>query len=107
MKVILNENNFSGTLDSSKVVLLNFWSDFCGPCKVQSRVLDQIDEKYGDKLVLAEINSHNQNDWVQAFGVQSTPTTFLFYQGEVLAKLTGVHSLSKIEQLLNEAGVLN
>lgn len=107
MIITLTENNFAAVLNSSKPVFLHFWSDFCGPCKVQARVLEQLDEKYRERLVLGEINSHTNTDWTEAFAVQSTPTTLLFHNGKMLARLTGVHSVSKIEQIISKAGVLN
>lgn len=106
MIVTLTENNFADLLKSSQPVLLHFWSDFCGPCKVQSRVLEQLDEKYNKKIVLGEINSHNHTEWTEAFAVQSTPTILMFHRGKLLARLTGVHSVSKIEKIIKKAGVL-
>ncbi|WP_423190463.1 thioredoxin family protein [Alkalibacterium sp. f15] len=106
MRVTLTENNFSDVIGSPHLVFLHFWSDFCGPCKVQSRVLEQLEEKYDKRVVLGEINSQEQLDWIEAFGIKSTPTTLLFYKGSVIARLIGVHSLSKIEQVINKAGVL-
>src|SRR5690554_2364235 len=102
MIVTLNETNFASVLGSPQPVFLHFWSDFCGPCKVQSRVLEQLDEKYKEKIVLGEINSQKRLEWTEAFGIQSTPTTLLFYKGTLTAKFTGVHSLSKIEQMLSK-----
>lgn len=107
MIVTLTENNFADVLKSPQPVFLHFWSDFCGPCKVQSRVLEQLDDKYNEKIVLGEINSHNNTDWTEAFAVQSTPTILLFHRGRMLARLTGVHSASKIEEIISKAGVLN
>lgn len=107
MKITLTENSFSVALDSSRPVLVHFSSDFCGPCKVQSRVLEQMEDKYKEKIVLGEINTHNQSDFAEAFGIRSTPTVLIIYRGKVLARLTGVHSLSKIEQIISETGVLN
>lgn len=106
MRVTLTENNFLDVIGSPNLVFLHFRSDFCGPCKVQSRVLEQLEEKYKERVVLSEINSLKHLDWTEAFGIQSTPTTLLFYKGSVMAKLIGVHSLSKIEQVINKAEVL-
>lgn len=105
MNVTLTEDNFAATVHAKRLVLLNFRSDFCGPCKVQTRVLEQLNEKYTNSIVVGEINSHEHSEWVEAFGVQSTPTTFLFFEGTHIAKLTGVHTLSKIEQIIWKAGV--
>lgn len=106
MIVTLTEGNFADTIKASQPVLIHFWSDFCGPCKVQSRVLEQLDEKHRDRIVLGEINSQKRLDWTEAFGVRSTPTTLLFHEGELVARLTGVHSLSKIEQLISKTVML-
>ncbi|SFC69670.1 thioredoxin [Alkalibacterium subtropicum] len=107
MKVTVTEKNFSDMLKSSQPLLLHFWSDFCGPCKVQSRVLGQMDDKYRDAVLVGDINTQNHPDLTEAFGIRSTPTVLVFYEGKLLARLTGVHTLNKIEEIISKEGVLD
>ncbi|GEK90100.1 thioredoxin [Alkalibacterium putridalgicola] len=107
MKVTVTEKNFSDMLKSPQPLLLHFWSDFCGPCKVQSRVLEQIDEKYRDAVLIGDINTQNHPDWTEAFGIRSTPTVLVFYKGNLSARLTGVYSLTKIEEIISKEEVLD
>lgn len=107
MNVTVTESNFSELLSSSQPVLLHFWSDFCGPCKVQSRVLEQIDEKYLEAVLVSGINTQTHPDWAEAFGIRSTPTVLVFHKGNLSARLTGVHSLTKIEDIISKDEMLD
>lgn len=102
MKATVTEANFSELLSSPQPVLLHFWSDFCGPCKVQSRVLEQIEAKYRDNVLVGGINTQDHTDWAEAFGIRSTPTVLVFRNGKLSARLTGVHSMTKIEDIISK-----
>ena len=106
MTVTVKEANFSEFLSSSQSVLLHFWSDFCGLCKVQSRVLEQLEAKHRDRLRVGGVNTQDHPDWAEAFGIRSTPTVLVFRQGKLSARLTGAHSLTKIEDILGKEEVL-
>ena len=107
MKVVLTEANFSTVINSSKPVLIYFRSDFCGSCKAQSYVLEQLEGTYNEEILLGEVNCHEHADWTEAFGVQSTPTLLLFYKKGMHARLTGVHSLNQIKQIMRKAVTLD
>ncbi|MER2063058.1 MAG: thioredoxin family protein [Alkalibacterium sp.] len=102
MNVEVTETNFKELISASQPVLIHFWSDFCGPCKAQSRVLEQLEDKYRTSICIGSINIQDHLDWAEAFSIRSTPTVLIFSKGELSARLTGVHSLSRLENVLSK-----
>ena len=71
----ITENNFnSEVLNSDKVILLDFWADWCGPCKKVSPILKELAAQYKDDIVIYKINVDNEKELASAFGIQSIPT---------------------------------
>lgn len=103
MKVELTEQNFSETVNSRQLVLVHFTSDFCGPCKIMKRALNNIEEQDTSRLALAEVKAMDYPDWSTAFAIQSTPTVLLFEDGKYKSRLVGAQTIQTIEQWIEKA----
>jgi len=85
----LTVDNFKETI-ASGTVLVDFWAPWCGPCKMQTPILDKVAEKIGDKAVIAKVNVDEAAPLAAEFGVRSIPTLILFKDGEKVQDFIGV-----------------
>jgi len=88
-------------LQNSKAVLLDFWAEWCGPCKMIAPMLDEVADKYEDKLDVVKLNVDENPNVAQKFGIRSIPTLILFKDGDVQAQLMGAMPLRQLEEFLD------
>jgi len=100
MKVIkANKENFESIKNSDKPVLLDFYADWCGPCRMVSPIVDEIAEERDD-VVVAKINVDEENDLASEFGVFSIPTLVVLKNGKVANQAMGARPKEAILALL-------
>ena len=87
----------------SKLVLIDFWAEWCGPCKQLSPVIEKIAEEYADKgVLLVKINVDENRFIASQFRVQSIPTVYAFFQGQPVADLTSARTEGQYRQMLDQ-----
>ena len=92
----VSDSEFNETvIKASGPVLVDYWAEWCGPCKMIAHVLDAIAEEYAGKLTVVKINIDENPQTPQHYGVRGIPTLMLFKDGEVEA--TKVGALTKVE----------
>ena len=100
----LNESNFDTTIAASdKPVLVDFYADWCGPCKMQSPIIDEIAEEQGEQAVVAKLDIEVAGAIASRFGITSIPSLIVFKDGEPVARASGLQSKDAINQLIASA----
>ncbi|XBC38184.1 MAG: thioredoxin TrxA [Buchnera aphidicola (Floraphis choui)] len=94
--VNLTDDNFSkNVLESNHIVLVDFWADWCNPCKILAPILEEISIEYSDRLIVAKINIDSYPNIAPKYSIRGIPALLLFKKGELIA--TKIGALSKIQ----------
>jgi len=92
VKSLTDKNFVEETKDG--VVLVDFWATWCGPCRMQGPVIDQLDEEMGDKVTFTKVDVDENPETARAFGIMSIPTLLIKKDGEVVNKARRILVLS-------------
>jgi len=96
-----NDSNFEAdVLNSDKPALVDFWAEWCGPCKMIAPMLDEAASEYADKMSVVKLNVDESPNIAQKFGIRSIPTLMLFKDGAVQAQKLGAMSKSQLVEFL-------
>jgi thioredoxin 1 len=101
--VTLTSSTFDETVNgSSKPILVDFWAEWCGPCKMIAPILAEIAVEQKDALVVSKLNVDDHGDIAQRYNVMSIPTLLLFNNGELVKRLVGAKGKGALLQELSE-----
>ena len=99
----VTEENFENeVLNSDKTVILDFYADWCGPCKMMSPIIEEIANELGDKAKVGKVNSDENMDLAEKYGIMSIPTIMVIKNGEVSKTFVGVTDKNEIINAVNE-----
>ena len=98
----LNMENFDNEINNSeKLVLVDFYATWCGPCKMLAPVLENIAEEYQDKINVYKVNVDEEMELARKFNIASIPTLIFFKDGKVAKTLVGLVSKSDLQEEIN------
>ncbi len=98
----ISDASFDGdVIKADKPVLLDFWAEWCGPCKMIAPILDEVAQQYGEKVQVAKLNVDENQSTPAKFGVRGIPTLILFKNGSVAAQKVGALSKSQLTAFLD------
>lgn len=104
MAIEVTDENFEELLNSGNPMVLDFWAEWCGPCRMVSPIIDELASEYEGRVTIGKVDVDSNNDVVGQFGIRNIPTVLFFKDGKLVDKQVGVTQKSafvtKIDALL-------
>jgi thioredoxin 1 len=101
-RAVTDDSFEADVLKNSKPVLVDYWAEWCGPCKMVAPVLEAIAAEHGDKLEIVKLNVDDNPEVTRKYGILNIPTLGVFQNGEVVKELVGARSKSALLRELAE-----
>ena len=105
--VKLTDEDFEAHAKTSPLLLVDFWAEWCGPCRMIAPILEELAKEYQGRLLIGKLNVDENRQTAARFGIRSIPTLLLFKNGSRVEQIVGAHPeasiKAKIDQLLNGA----
>ena len=89
----LTSENFETTLKDNRLVLVDFWAEWCGPCRMLNPIMDDLETTYKDKVIIGKVNADQEIDLSADHGIRSIPQVMIYKDGEVVERLAGAAPL--------------
>lgn len=96
----LDEVRFEEALKSGKPLLVDFWASWCGPCRMQGPIIEDLAQELGEKAIVAKVNTDEYGDLAERFGVQGIPTLIVFKDGKPVKTFVGVTPAPQLKAAL-------
>ena len=101
MKQNLTESNFDEIINNSSMpVIVDFWAEWCGPCKMIGQVLDELNNDYNDKILIGKVNVDEEGALAMKYGIRNIPTLLFFKNGQLIDKQVGSVPRKVLEEKL-------
>ena len=104
--VELNRDNFKQTVDDNGVVLVDFWAEWCGPCRMFAPIYEEVSERYPG-VVFGKVNTEMERELAQMFGIRSIPTLMIFREQIIIFAQPGALPGSALEDIIQKAQALD
>jgi len=102
MALEITDANLEKVLTENEVVIVDFWAEWCGPCKMLAPVVEEIAEEYKDKAAIGKCNVDDNTETPSQFGIRNIPTLLFFKGGKLVDKMVGANQKAKIVAKLEE-----
>ena len=101
MAQIATNTNFDGLLESEKLVIVDFWATWCGPCRMLSPLLDEVEEEMADKIVVVKVNVDDAREIAMRYRIMSIPTLIFFKNGRMVDRSVGAMPKNMLVDKIN------
>lgn len=97
-----NKETFNKTLGEGRLMMVDFWAEWCGPCQMLGPVIESLAEKYEGKAVVGKVNTDEEQELAMGFGITGIPTVIFFKNGKEIDRLVGVMPPDAFIQVLEK-----
>ena len=98
----LKSADFTAEMEAASLAMVDFWADWCGPCKMLSPAVERLAEKYGDQVLVGKVNVDQEPELARRFGVMSIPTVVVLKNGQEVDRLVGVRPAPAFKAALDK-----
>jgi thioredoxin 1 len=98
----LNEADFDSAIQSDKPILVDFWAEWCNPCKMIAPILDQLADEMGEDVTIAKVNVEDNTALAQRFGISSIPNLKVFKNGVEIDNIIGAAPKARLKDTLEK-----
>ena len=88
----MSKGSFKSLINSEKPVLIDFYADWCGPCKVLGPIVKDLKSDFGDKIIVVKIDTEKNQSLSSKLGIRSIPTLIIYQKGEIVWRASGVQT---------------
>lgn len=104
MALQMTDANFNELLNSGKPLVIDFWAEWCGPCRMVAPIIEELAEEYGDRVLIGKMDVDKNDEVCSQFGIRNIPTILFFKNGQLVDKQVGAAQktalAAKIDALL-------
>jgi thioredoxin 1 len=101
--VHVTDSNFEKTVLQSPIpVIVDFWAPWCGPCRMVAPILEKVAKEYSGKLIVAKVNTDENSEWAQRYGVQGIPTMLFVADGKIAHTQVGAMPEAMLREILDQ-----
>lgn len=102
--ITITDSNFKEEVLSAKgkPVLVDFWAPWCGPCRMQGPIIEELADEVGDKAVIGKVNVDENQDTAGQYGIMSIPSLLVFKDGELVENMVGVHQKKDLLEVIEQ-----
>ena len=101
MAKIATNTSFDGILESEKLVIVDFWATWCGPCRMLSPLLDEVEEEMTDRIEVVKVNVDDADEIAMRYRIMSIPTLIFFKNGQMVDRTVGAMPKSMLVDKIN------
>ena len=98
MEVVVTSKNFDSLKNGNLPLVVDFWAEWCGPCKMISPIISQLAEEYDGRLVVGKCNVEESEELAAEYGIRNIPTLLFFKNGQLVDKFVGAANKVKLQE---------
>ncbi len=101
MAAIITDATFNETISSNKVVVVDFWAEWCGPCKAISPIIDELATEFDGKALVGKVDVDDNVEVCEKYGIRNIPTLLFFKNGELVDKVVGAAQKAQLKEKID------